>query len=96
MTYPHIENIDDYRLYQAAFAEGTEGFEIVTSGDEWGFSWSPCGICNRPLGGERYAMILTNPGPDTPVIETLGCCDCVYYAEYGRLDDLTMLSVGDE
>jgi hypothetical protein len=24
--------------------------------EQLGFSWSPCDVCRRPLGGERYAV----------------------------------------
>lgn len=63
------------------------------------FSWSPCDCCQRPLGGDRYPANGYRP-PDEG--ETKGecleyniCTDCVYYAEYGRLDDTTMMNIED-
>ena len=108
MTYPHIETKADYAKYEAAFARGTAGYEIVTTachehegedcdchaerGSEWGFSWSLCEICNRALGGTRYEMAMTNPG-EGPIYYVLGCTDCLYYATYGHLDDTTMMEM---
>ena len=60
--------------------------------DEPSFSWRPCDCCNRPLGGERYHATGYQRGLDE-IYEYEVCGDCIYYAEYGRLDDLTMLDV---
>ena len=58
-----------------------------------GFSGSSsCELCNRTLRGERYHMALTNPG-DSKICHRDGCSDCLYYAEYGRLDDSTMMKI---
>ena len=52
------------------------------------FSWSSCDICRRSIAGNRYdATALIE---DQGLIEVSICTDCVYYNEYGRLDDETM------
>ncbi len=56
------------------------------------FSWRRCDCCNRPLGGDRE--FATGYNPTTGEVQEYSVCtDCVYYAEYGRLDDMTMMDV---
>lgn len=54
------------------------------------FSWKQCDCCGTNLGGNRqYAT-----GWDGKQVREYEVCDdCIYFAEYGRLDDLTMLGV---
>jgi hypothetical protein len=56
------------------------------------FSWRPCECCGSHLGGNREHAAGFNPTTGA-VQEYVICEDCVYYAEYGRLDDTTMLEV---
>lgn len=46
------------------------------------FSWLPCEICNRPLGGQRYTAQIGLNKFDTLEI----CEDCLEFIEYGHLD----------
>jgi hypothetical protein len=63
--------------------------------DEPFFSWRPCECCRRPLGGDRQHA--TGWNPTTREIQEYDICvDCLYYAEYGRLDDTTMLELETE
>lgn len=65
--------------------------ELDPEGDyDAGFSWAPCDLCNRALGGDRQHFALTNPDDSEPIY-CRACNDCGYYAEYGCLDDMTML-----
>ena len=60
------------------------------------FSWRNCECCDRPLGGDRY--IATGIIEDTDgegLFEYSICSDCMYYIEYGRLDDMTMMEIED-
>jgi len=60
------------------------------TGEPW-FSWSPCQCCGCHLGGNReylYARDRRNR-----IVQFTICEDCVYYIEYGRLDDTTMARV---
>lgn len=71
---------------------------ITTDDNDWEeyFSWQPCECCGSPLGGSRFDCngAIRNPdGTFEPSISFSVCIDCVYYAEYGRLDDLTMMEV---
>lgn len=52
----------------------------------------PCDCCNRSLGGDRYDCNSYNP-TTKEVQEYKACTDCVYYAEYGCLDDMTMSEI---
>jgi hypothetical protein len=56
------------------------------------FSWRPCEVCRSHLGGDRYDCNGFNE--QTGEIEEYSACqDCVYYAEYCRLDDMTMWEI---
>ena len=62
--------------------------------DEPSFSWRACECCGSQLGGDRYHATGFNPTTDE-IYEYEICGDCLYYAEYGRLDDMTMMDIGD-
>lgn len=55
------------------------------------FSWQPCDICNRSLGGDRHPSHYVDEN-DT-VVHLSVCTDCVLFINYGRLDDSTMLEI---
>jgi hypothetical protein len=66
--------------------------ECGTSRECWNepfFSWSPCDCCGSHLGGNREHATGYNRKAKEISKYTI-CEDCVYYAEYGRLDDTTM------
>jgi len=66
--------------------EDREGF------DEPHFSWIRCDCCDRNEGGDRYFARGYNP--KTKEIQEYDICsDCMYYAEYGVLDDMTMMNI---
>lgn len=92
----HIDNAHDYAEYQARFSDfmESEGIQNLSSGEELGFSWRPCEVCHRSLGGERYQASGYNP-TTREVQEYQICSDCMYYAEYGQLDDMTMMKIED-
>lgn len=56
------------------------------------FSWSPCELCNRSLGGDRESAHAVSK--EHGIIHFDICTDCVYFIEYGRLDDMTMERIG--
>lgn len=66
------------------------------------FSWRPCAMCKCALGGMReYLFARTSNGERSeewtnPVVRFVICEDCVYYTEYGRLDDMTMARIDAE
>lgn len=88
-----------YAEYEEAYRKGTEGFSIVAHEcgedgcDE--FSWRHCEICHSRLGGPRHNMTLTNPGPADESYSVKACSDCLYYSEYGQLNDMTMQEIAD-
>jgi hypothetical protein len=57
------------------------------------FSWEPCEVCGSKLGGDRYPIHSVDANGD--ILHWEACLDCVYYIEYGRLDDMTMLEIED-
>jgi len=66
--------------------ESREGF------NEPFFSWNNCDCCGRPEGGDREHATGYNPTTEE-IQEYTVCEDCIYYAEYGRLPDMTMLDI---
>ena len=59
------------------------------------FSHTPCDICNSSLGGDRYHATGYNRDLDEIYCYDV-CMDCLYFAEYGRLDDQTMMDISEE
>lgn len=96
-------NKQEYKEYQEAVAEffEREGINCLSyDTDEYPdgcvephFSWSACDCCGSILGGDRE--ICSGYNPTTGEIQKgySVCSDCVYYVEYGRLDDMTMLEI---
>jgi hypothetical protein len=86
---------NEYREYRARVAdfrdrENIKFFAPFEQQLEPYFSWHNCECCKRPLGGNREDYIA-----DTGLVYSI-CDDCVYYNEYGRLDDMTMLEIEKE
>lgn len=60
---------------------------------EWPFiSSSPCDCCGDSLQGNREHA--TGWNPDLEQVQEYEVCeDCVYFAEHGQLDDMTMIEI---
>lgn len=70
------------------------GCEREAANDPY-FSWTYCECCQQPLGGNRQHA--TGANNDTHEIQEYEVCeDCIYFAEYGRLDDTTMMNLEEE
>lgn len=70
----------------------------VDAASEGSFSWSSCDGCGSGLGGQRYpahACMRDADGNEETVHLDL-CTDCLYFLEYGRLDDEQMLDIEKE
>lgn len=88
----------DYENYKKSVEDffSDEGLENLSAvGDENGliepyFSWCRCDCCKTQTGGDRYYCNGYNPTTKEVQTYSFVCGDCVYYAEYGRLDDQTM------
>lgn len=59
------------------------------------FSWRPCDCCGTHLGGSRQDANGWNP-TTKEILDFTVCTDCLYYVEYGRLDDMTMQEMESE
>lgn len=58
------------------------------------FSNAWCDCCGTHLVGDRYHASGYNP--ETKEVQEYEVCqDCLYYAEYGQLDDMTMMDMED-
>ncbi len=98
-----IQTKEDYKEYQERFTAfmAKEKLENLTPiGDKNGnieeyFSWHNCDCCGRVLGGNR----VNANGYSSKDKEIKGpysiCVDCEYYAEYGQLDDMTMIGIDE-
>ncbi len=87
----------DYTEYQEAVAAffANEGISNLSATDaESSFSWRQCECCGSTLGGDRYECTGYH-STSGDVFEYEVCSDCVYYAEYGQLDDMTMMDMGN-
>lgn len=63
-----------------------------TVGPDPFFSWQSCEICKRPEGGNRYHAAGYNREKDEIYCFDV-CEDCLYFAEYGQLDDMQMMDI---
>jgi hypothetical protein len=96
----------EYADYEKSVAEFIAGQEIsfLSTGtdngseedngnvDPW-FSRLPCECCQSPLAGMREYLFARDLHGDHIQFEI--CEDCVYYLDYGRLDDSTMQEIAD-
>lgn len=95
-----IETKEDYALYQEVVAdffknEGVTNLSIIYNEEESTepyFSWQNCECCKRSLAGNRYDCNGYNP-TTKEIQDYVVCEDCVYYVEYGQLDDMTMMKI---
>lgn len=61
-------------------------------GEPW-FSWRACEVCGSTLGGDRQAVHALDANNE--MVHMNACVDCVYFIEYGCLDDTTMAEIGE-
>lgn len=101
---PDIMNKAQYQQYEADVAQfiEEEGIRFLRTGtdtksedeggspDPW-FSWRPCECCGCTLGGNREYLFAVDADGEQVQYEI--CEDCVYYVNYGRLDDQPMMRV---
>ena len=74
----------------------SEGITNLSGNGDTFFSWRECDCCGRTPGGDRETADGYNP--ETKEVQHYDgiCADCVYYAEYGQLDDQTMLDMEND
>ena len=83
---------ENYKIRVELFftSEGINNLTQITDDDgycEPYFSSINCDCCNRSLGGDRYDCNGYN-SKHNKIYEYSACTDCVYYAEYGYLEEL--------
>lgn len=91
----------EYEVYKknvAEFFEGEGVTNLTCKANDEGvtepyFSWRACECCKSTLGGDRYDCNGYNPTTKEVQDYEFICEDCVYFAEYGRLDDTTMMEM---
>jgi hypothetical protein len=87
----------EYADYQATFCsfmqrEGLANLSTLPKQIDPYFSHRPCDCC-KGLAGMRWDCDGFNPARRKVQGVYSICDDCVYYAEYGQLDDMTMLNI---
>jgi hypothetical protein len=101
----------EYADYQERVAFYLNGCEAVSTGpcpgcvecgipedaeeysEEPHFSWHPCEICGSRFGGDRESWHCIINGK---IVHGTCCEDCIYFINYGRLDDKTMQEIENE
>jgi hypothetical protein len=92
---------EGYKKYEenvAVFSkeENLENLSIINSELDPYFSWRGCECCKSSLGGDRYDCHGYNREEETIQGPYSICIDCIYYNEYGQLDDQTMLDMDND
>ncbi len=90
-------NKKEYAEYEEKFKSfmdenGLDNLSIKQGEDEPYFTWRKCDVC----GAEAGSRYLCNGyiSSKREIMDNIEACeDCVYYAEYGQLDDMTMLEI---
>lgn len=59
--------------------------------EESSFSWSECESCGSTLGGNRHPAHALDK--ENRLYHLMVCEDCLYYLNYGQLDDMTMMDM---
>lgn len=89
---------EDYQTRFRLFME-REGINCLSridwEADDY-FSMKPCQVCERQQGGNRVDCNGYNPTTKGVCGPYSVCLDCHYYAEYGQLDDMTMMDMKDD
>lgn len=62
-----------------------------TSANESSFSWHACEACGSTLGGDRHPA--HGVDKDGAILHLSVCTDCLYYLNYGQLDDMAMMEI---
>ena len=93
-------NREEYKDYEDRVErffkfEGINNLSSIDPGQDAYFSTRPCDCCQRHWHGDREDANGYNP-TTKQVQEYSVCIDCLYYAEYGQLDDMTMLDLEEE
>jgi hypothetical protein len=89
------QEYDGYVSRVEKFMRDRNLFHLSGDGEEY-FSWRPCPVCKCTDGGTREDCTSFDH-VTKEVVEIGGVCqDCVYFAAYGQLDDMTMLSIEEE
>lgn len=103
MIWPHIYDMEDYQEYKRRVHQFLEKERIETLNpitDENGGMWlgtefthTPCDCCSRSLAGARIEANAYSRKRGVIVGSFYVCHDCIYFLEYGQLDDQTMLDI---
>lgn len=90
----NIKTAEDYRKYKRTVELFQQEFKLshLSTGEKTWFSWDRCDCCQDGDGGERYGLYAHQEG-NSEVVSFSICVDCVYYVNYGKLDDSTVTAI---
>ena len=95
LTYAETENGWNGPAFVNTSCEHGYDSDCETCKAQDEFSASSCEICGSPLAGGRFAVALIEPGTERESLIYSACADCMYYVEYGQLDDMTMMEIDE-
>ena len=88
---------DEYTAYEKTVKDffDSEGINCLSDNTIESYeSETACDCCNTHLFGKRYDASGYNPKTNEALKYSV-CFDCLYYAQYGQLDDMTMMDMED-
>lgn len=92
----NIRTQDDYRKFEKNFQLFVNDFKLshLSTGSENTFSWDRCDCCQDDNGGDRFELFAHQDG-NSEIVTFSVCVDCLYYVNYGHLDDETMARIAN-
>lgn len=92
-------NKAEYKQYERTVdrffdTEGISNLSRIADSEPY-FSWQTCDCCGTTLGGNRVDANGYNK-KTKEILEYSICEDCEYYAEYGCLNDQTMMEIEED
>lgn len=94
-NWPHIESRVDLERFYNRVVNATEDWESVKcySYENKHFSHTPCEVCRRPLGGDRWDYSVTLK--DGEELEYEVCVDCHEMIQFGDLNEEELLKIDE-
>jgi len=94
--WPHLNNKLDLERFYARFKNATDEWEFIQCQNyhDSHFSHTPCEVCMRELGGERwtYTVILKCGAK----FEYEVCIDCHEMIQFGDLNEPELMKIEEE
>ena len=100
-----MKTLSEFKRYQANVERNLSHLDYVSTGacpgcedcddnpgaESPSFSWRRCEACGSSPGGDRHPAHGVDANGD--IVHLRVCVDCLYFLNYGTLDDMTMLDM---